>query len=441
MRTFLKTFSMMAVAAVAGVSVTSCTSDKDLYNPEVVKENVKAEYAANFVKAFGEVSETKNWDMSNYKAQIVTRGATEISTERVAGLDFGVRKSIFGKFSVTKNTDLYNEITKSIFKENVPKTGQPAVLLAPDNDFTIYPIGTQTGAKYKMYVQVGDNDPELIFNKDWNDHDIYYVNDMKKALPGLHVSAPVGTPIEIWIDRTDGTRPNIYGTSNGMAITVESQVRPDGVDPNATVKYVGIEDWTQGDMDYNDLVIAIVGNPDAPEPIIIQDDYYTKEIARPAKRYMIEDLGTTDDFDFNDVVVDVMDVISQKYHVTIVNGKKDSEEPVGDQIHSQKAFIRALGGTMDFILKIGNTTWKKSDNANAAEMINTETPEYGKTLFEFDVTGWEPELNNVSLKVVDELGNTIEFPKQGAIPMMFATSTRTDWMTERQKIPAAWVVE
>lgn len=432
MRTFLKTFSMMAVAAVAGVSVTSCTSDKDLYNPEVVKENVKAEYAANFVKAFGEVSETKNWDMSNYKAQIVTRSVTEITTEKVAGFDFGVN----GLGWVTKNRNFYNEITKSILKEGVKKTGKPAVLLAPDNDFTIYPLATQTSNAYKMYVKVGEQTTE-IFDKSWTEHDKLYVNGMKKTMPGFHVEAPVGTPIEIWIEKRDGS---VYGTSNGMAITVESQVRPEGVDPKATIKYVGIEDWnsTSSDWDYNDLVIAIIGNPDAPQPIIIEDDYYMKEIARPAKRYMVEDLGTTDDFDFNDVVVDVMDIVSEKHHVTIVNGKKVSDEVEGEPVHSQSAFIRALGGTLDFILKVGNSTFRKSDFYFATDMLNTEAPDYNKVLVEFGVEGWNPEENNVSLQVVDELGNTIEFPKKGAVPMMIATDTKTDWMIERHKIPTDW---
>lgn len=434
MKTMFKSISMLAVAACAGMSIASCTSEKDYYDPEVIEQNVKAEYAANFVKTFGAVSPTKIWDLSVDKTTVETRSASEISYSFVDGFDFGVTN---GK--VTKNQDFYNAITKTILPEGVTKQGQYQVLLAPDNDFTIYPLSTQTGATYKMYVKIGDTTPIEIFDKNWNNHEKNHVNGMMASMRGLHVDAPVGTPIEIWMDRTDNTTPNIYGTTNGMAITVESDVRPVGVDEDAVIKYVGIEDWGAGDHDYNDLVIAIVGNPDAPEPVIIKDEYYFETLAHPTKRYMIEDLGDTDDFDFNDVVVDVKDLITVKHHVRKENGLIVSDNVVEGPIHHQKAEIRAMGGTLDVTLKIGDTTWTKSTKFTASQMYNTKTPEFNNVLDEFEVTGWDYINHNIIVTVNGKTSDhVINFPATGAVPMIIATSPRWHWMEERVHIPVDW---
>jgi hypothetical protein len=139
-----------------------------------------------------------------------------------------------------------------------------------------------------------------------------------------------------------------------------------------------------------------------------------------AKRYMIEDLGSIGDFDFNDIVVDVYD-----------NGTK------------QIAKIRAMGGTMDFTLKIGNTTWSKSENGfDPNIMYNTHTPDYDAVLAEFEVTGWKD--NNISVLVNDKNSGkvlTIKFPKAGEAPMIVAFNPGQEWMRERKQIPSDWFTE
>lgn len=158
------------------------------------------------------------------------------------------------------------------------------------------------------------------------------------------------------------------------------------------------------------------------------------------KRYLIEDLGALDDFDFNDIVVDVHEYWDQ-----------ETEKRV------QKAIVRAMGGTLDFDLTIGNTTWSKSGNNydaaipyNADAGVNT----YSATLCEFEVSGWDREQNNISVTVKKEDSNdtsngvfTITFPKAGEVPMIIAvdrtfyftdpddTSTKYYWMPERVSIP------
>ena len=60
----------------------------------------------------------------------------------------------------------------------------------------------------------------------------------------------------------------------------------------------------------------------------------------------------------------------------------------------------------------------------------------------FEVTGWNPDKNNVSVTVVGKGPNdgvkTITFPKQGEAPMMIAVDKDENWMTERSSVPSSW---
>ena len=58
------------------------------------------------------------------------------------------------------------------------------------------------------------------------------------------------------------------------------------------------------------------------------------------------------------------------------------------------ATVRAMGGTLNFTLTIGNTTWtKKSDKFNPKEMYNTRNIDWNKKLDEFEGQLLD-ELNN-----------------------------------------------
>lgn len=106
----------------------------------------------------------------------------------------------------------------------------------------------------------------------------------------------------------------------------------------------------------------------------------------------------------------------------------------------QRAIVRALGGTIDIELQIGSTTWKKSSKFNVKEMLNTSDIDYNKKLDEFTVTGWNPDANNVSVRVEEASGNvyTVEFPKSGSAPMIIAKDINKKWQGERQSVTAAW---
>lgn len=302
-------------------------------------------------------------------------------------------------------------------------------------------------------VRVGNREPVLVFKKDYAKFQT--INGMQKPngeivnMRGIKVHAPVGTPIEIYLDNVmneDNVSLPTVGTTNGHAVYIDVpqdvKLELDDVElaDDHVVKYIGIEDAVAGsDNDYNDLVLAVVGNPDVPQEKIITENQYEVKTCN-VKRYMIEDLGAIGDFDFNDVVVDVEENVTYTHTVTSENGVKTSDV-VSSVATASKAFIRALGGTIDFELFIGDTRWVKSEHFVTTTMYNTQgTIDYTNALAEFEVTGYSAADNNVTFRAngMDGRMYTVVFPKVGEAPMMIAVDPTTQWMNEKVSIPSTW---
>ena len=445
------------VGALAVLSIASC-SKNDVFDAQQAAANEiaqkKTSFENNFVAKYGQVAPTQSWDFSTNQQRLGTRGeGDQIVTELVAGLDFGIKdetvsnnSNILTNRNITKNVELFNVLNNEL-KDKVKHNGEPAVLLAPSSDFTIYPLSHQGAWTHDLYVKVGDNDPVLVYSKTWTFYGrptvngdatklaigsslfgFYYYVAERANLPGIHIKAPIGTRIDVYLDNIGGEGRRA-GTTNGQAIYIDSKAKPEGITlkDNAVIKYIGIEDDTnpgRGDQDYNDVVLAVVGNPSVPEKITFTDNTYDVPLS-VTKRYMMEDLGSTDDFDFNDVVVDVTETTVTHHKVTLANGIPTKDEITGTD-KTQKAVVRHLGGIYPFILKVGDTTFDEMG---------------GKDTFDKDVeiekvvTGWNPAQNNVSVTVksTESQMYTNEFPKTGAFPMMFACDPSKKWYSERQK--------
>jgi hypothetical protein len=100
---------------------------------------------------------------------------------------------------------------------------------------------------------------------------------------------------------------------------------------------------------------------------------------------------------------------------------------------TQKAVIRHLGGTLPFLLTIGNKQLPELGGQSTFQTSpNTE----------YDVTGWNINSHNISVQVQqkDNQGvyNNVVFPKAGEAPMIIAVDPSQGWMTERQSVPESW---
>jgi hypothetical protein len=204
------------------------------------------------------------------------------------------------------------------------------------------------------------------------------------------------------------------------------------INPAWTIAYFNNKQQLQGRVDIRNYKEVVVngrtywcfdydGNADYVDLIYM----VTKRSKTASKRYMVEEPGSTNDFDFNDIVFDV----------------------IQDEDGSQTAIIRAMGGTLDFTLTIGNTTWQKSVDGSALgyvtnTMYNTTSPKWNSALAQFKVTGWNPNSNNISVTMVTKESKdavmTIPFPKTGETPMIIAVKPFVDWQPERTPLPENW---
>ena len=484
-------FAMGAVALMA-----SCAKNSDVFDQSAVDaqkkadaqaevEQLKLAYAENFVKKYGEVDPNQSWDFTS-GAKLGTRSttdnsaqaATQIQTSLVDGLKFFYRDSWGFVYAQSKNNyadrnSLYNTL-KNLLKDGETHQGAPVVLSAPTSDFYIFPVTAQGQWTHDLEVKVGDQAPVKLYSKTWTDFSKPYFNGIENniVMKGIHVHAPIGTPIDVYLDNVkfgNTSKPSV-GTFNGQAIYIDtpaSMLIYPGFDlkKNAVIKCIGIEDIKldsenpKADRDYNDVVLVVVGNPDVPGEIPVTEEEYTVP-SNVSKRYMIEDLGSADDFDFNDIVVDVYQNITQVWKRKLAGDIEISNEYVRTDYGPQEAIIRAMGGTLDFTVTIGNTSWTKSTGVpfdtnltsfNIGTMYNTQSGfDYNKVLAKFTVTGWSPDNNNISVEVVknvetsvdnDHIIYTIPFPKKGAIPMIVAVDATESWswMNERQGIPDLWI--
>ena len=370
--------SIYGLLAAGFVTMLTACAKTEVFDATQYENSQKDAYAANFIKKYGDINPNQTWDFTK-GPQLGTRsGDSEgISVELIAGLDFG------------------------------------AMLVAPSNDFYIYPISCQGQWTHDLYVKVGDADPVQVYHKFWTDYTKPYVNGMatsttikngeltvnkRSDMPGVHITAPVGTPVEVYLDKINNGAATSASTATGCAIVINTDVKPEGVPlkDNSVVQYIGMEDRYDYDFDYNDMVMVMVGNPDTPPTIKIENDNYDVK-TNITKRYMIEDLGATDDFDFNDIVVDVTENTTVRHRVTYevgANGERGNliKDVVYATNKSQKATICHLGGILPFTLKVGNTDFGEMDGQLDKDVK-----------IEKNISGWDPDKNNVSIFCDDRM--------------------------------------
>lgn len=429
----------LALGLLAGAGMmNSCSNDEYKFDEEYARKLAEAEFSANFVKEFGAIAPGQEWDFTAGSEYYLAGGATRAT--RAAGA-----------YNPTVSDDYYNVESATLswlnskLKESTDNRslGKPFAMSMPDNSFTIVPIYQGTaGMVWDLHMVVGTGEDavdtkiwsksegiEVSKNgKDWNKIDqggnTVGANNVR-AKQFTFNDMPVGETIHFYLEIT-------YGVDNwaktgakqsslaGMMLALDCP-RPTNIPSDKEVMIIGCEDSNQNrsDWDMNDIVFMVIGNPKVPKKIEIEDNTVIEKVE---KRYMIEDLGVTDDFDFNDVVVDVKSERTVTYK--IVNNVVDYSKTVYGE-WKQKATIKHLGGQLPFTLKIGETTI--ADHPAGFADVNEE----------YEVKGWNAEANNISVTVRNSKSDAIYnigFPEPGKAPLIIATDTKQTWMGEREKI-------
>ena len=456
---------MLGSMAVMGAAFTSCSKDVAFDSEGLANqaaEQLKAEYRTNFEKKFGVIDPNQTWDFSTMKSVSglpSTGSAARTRTGEVGEVSVNLETS--GKMLIEKEAINWMK-TNMKAGDNNTKQGSPFYMKTQEQTFTIVPCYQgQAGYYWELWMNVGGKDVH-VWDKntalkyktaDGNWHNL--TGEVPSS--AVEVEAPTYTYkataeqhlyfyLKVWTggSRTSDNPNKITSSLDKLMLGLEGakQYMSLNVPEDNEVTLIGCEDnpTTGTDNDFEDLVFMVYGKP--TPPIIPVDEIEITE----TKRYLMEDLGSTDDFDFNDVVVDVQNVWKQKIHLKYTDNGWEEDYKDPKVYDGQRAIVRAAGGIYNFTLKIGDTEWVKGDNVNASQMINTGwsnttiDPDY--EIDRFTVTGWIPGDNNISLLVPQKSGTNytdvlqeIQFPKAGDAPMIIAVDDSQGWMKERQSIP------
>ncbi len=447
-----------------GAAFTSCTKGEDLFDSGAYEANQRSEYATNFEKKYGTIKPDQSWDFATM-TPISYLPSTSAGT-RAGGTRAGAALQTTSTMSVGKDVvDWMHDNMKA--GTNNSQLGSPFISKTNQTSFTIVPF-YQGKASYfwELWMNVGGEDIH-IWTKNQNvvyktsaNGDWQTVDDNGIPANAIQIQAPSYTfeadpnqnmyfYLKVWTGGKDAhdsgaTHTRISSLDKMMLALddLEKSVNSITVPQGDELTVIGCEDKsTNGsDNDFEDLVFLMYG----PPVIHIEE----KEI-RETKRYMMEDLGTTDDFDFNDVVIDLSIVYRKKLTFNEANMLINEEEISGSR--HQEAIVRAAGGTINFTVKIGTntiTTWTKVPTYAATDMVNTgwgAPINYNAELAKFNIINddWDPAANNIVVEVEDKGATggvkTITFPKQGTAPMMIAVDPdQYLWMSERTSVPSSW---
>lgn len=458
----MKLTKFVALALVSSAFVACSNQEGYVYDGQAVEQAAKKMYSENFANKYPNVSLNQTWDYSNVPefSLPVSNGAPAFDITR------GTGDMVTNTTDYEVDMDVVQWMTQNLKNgEDNRAKGKPFFMHVPSNSFSIVPI-YQGGASgiWDLHMVVNGVDylvwskSKDLYIKDATHADWTAVSTMNvsreldrnttkatavKAPMFTFTNMPTNADAFFYLDITSSTS-NVHrvgdklSSISGNMITLACP-RPANIDESKQVAIIACEDGVRNSVDWDmeDVVFMLVGNPDVPETIELTNN--TPIVKRHIVRYLFEDLGATDDFDFNDIVVDVKEECSSTPVIKTMKDKKGNsiEWLTGwqDGEKTQKAIVRHLGGELPFKLTIGDT-----EIADMKPHINSNPDT------EYDVTGWNSTTHNVMLSVGQKNSNgtyfnTVKFPKAGEAPMVIAVSPALPWMAERQSIPEEWFIE
>ena len=410
MRKTIKSISSATLFVAGLMMLSSCVKDSFENTAEQQKQ---AQYDYGFVEKYGKVAPSQSWDFSGVTtAQTAMRSvsADEVCSKSQNNTELGSKTSEINAFidKLKKDKDAVKEAIKTTEKIDFAPYKYSSVILFPMFMMQEEPT---SAIYFTMDICWGENSVNVYDSKLQNGG---YWSDVVLEKKCRNINTTLLTKEEDVYWRAypvyGGNTPNKDDKAKNADISQrlkDFEIKQ--------FRIINIEDRSYWCFDveymgYTSYMVFYAKDLKVYEPTVI------------SKRYMVEDLGSVGDYDFNDIVFDVIDT----------DGK-------------QECFVRALGGTLEISIKVGDSTWSKAPTYNAKQMINTTAPiDYDAAYAHFDVTGWDYDKDNVSVIVNNgaETPYTIQFPANGTIPRMVAVKTTKHWMEESVSVPkpiATWL--
>ena len=279
------------ILAIMGVVVFSaCGSDSDLFDPEKAAAKKEAQYASAFVQKYGEIAVDQDWGLGQHR-------------QRVLLTLIAINGKILRKY--------------------------PRVLRLQKKKWL------RNGLKHIK-------NPQSI-GVDWTDFFVQHVSgshsnmDFLVAASDEHINNFNATEGAIMLMQNSGT------SSFGYRVSLDGKMHY-----NYTIQYIGGAYYVGFDFE------ATGQNPNQQ---VAADGYYSDWIVKispavytNAYRIIAEDLGDSDDFDFNDVVFDV----ATNGGATIIT-------------------LQAAGGTLPLYIEVGGDSREVHEifSVSSTTMINT----------------------------------------------------------------------
>lgn len=445
---------LFASTALMGIAFTSCSKEEVLFDNEAAQAEMYAKYSANFIKKYGPIDPNQTWDFATMSPVYLPAGS---AVTRADAADINITRSN-GQIVIEKDVLDWMHSNMTAGKDNSTK-GASFTFETPGNDFTVVPIYQGVASyRWELWVCIGGVDTKIwekgqdisyrtsSTSTDWITPDNNGVPDEAYEVKAPTTTFSSASGIEMYFflkvykgnNSTSATK--ITSLQPMKMIALEGALVPAAVPDGYTATIIGCEDGA--DKDFEDLVFMVYGKP---VPTI---KYHEDVDVLEAKRYMIEDLGGADDFDFNDIVVDLQRYTKQRNKFA---GTEGNVQQVGTETLEEKyrAIIRAAGGTHDFTIQIGSKSWTKSSEFDFAQMLNTgwkgDAIDWNAELavIELGNNDWDPLANNIKVTVQDSNGiKVVSFPGKGEVPLIISVdpNTLTNWMAERKDIPTSWTV-
>ena len=453
----IKSLLLIGSMAVFGMAMSSCSKEENLFDNQAAQADMFAKYSANFVKKYGPIDPNQSWDFATMSpvylpksyGKSLTRSASDIAVTRSDG-ELIINKEVLDW--------MHSEMTAG--NDNSTK-GESFTFETPGNDFIVVPIYQgEASYRWELWVNIGGTETKIwekgqnffyrasAESTDWKKPDNKGVPDgaYEVKAPTTKFSSASGIEMFFFLKVFGGSNPGggsvVTSLQPMKMIALEGAPIPSSVGSDYTATIIGCEDGA--DKDFEDLVFMVYGKP--VPTIKRHEDVDVLE----AKRYLIEDLGGADDFDFNDIVIDLQKYTSKR--IKLAGTDENNLQNVGEEILSeaQRAVIRAAGGTHEFTVKIGGKEiWKKSNKYDVTQMLNTgwggSSIDWNAELavIELGAHDWDALANNIEIVVEGSNGiKVVSFPGRGEVPLIISAdpSALGTWMTERKDIPSSWTV-
>lgn len=423
-RIFLASYAFVAMAGAAIMSSCSSNGGEYSYSPEKSHNNVLEQYQANFVKYYGQVNPNETWDFSERGSQLAGFAGTRANngkfkkSENVQDMKDNQSYGYNWNHSNDHSSEI-NELCR-VYWDN---TIAPAIDAASESDWNpsgkiIFDVLITTqdqnsSAKYFTWGIAGTEQGDLFMRQasPSNGRNFKKGNTGQQHTSSLDFSL-IPSGAKWFTSHTDKKGYVISYNSNSNEIKKFKEVTVTIPETGKTYTFWCFKCDESRYADYKDLVLWV-------------SDFETTRTPVASKRYMVEDLGGADDFDFNDVVFDVV--------------RYDD--------NTTWCYVRALGGTLDVTIDVAGSTWIKSQHYDPyTQMLNTSNIDKDACLGEFQVTGtWDDE-DNSNVKIIvkaeeevtdggkSEFYYTEPFPAVGSVPLIIATPISKTWRRERDRV-------